>query len=241
MLKKRVWELDALRGICIIGMIVVHLFYDLSAFGGISLQLPKWFLLIRQYGHILFVLISGICATLTGHSTVRRGLAVFACGLLVTYVTMFMDQILGFSNLRIWFGILHMLGICMLLYPVFRKLPFWALALFGAAFLALGYWMETVTVSVDWLFPIGLRSASFFAGSDYFPIFPGFGWFLIGAALGKSVYRRKESLLPKVNADVFPLRGLRFIGRHSLWIYLLHQPLMFGLVYLLQAVLSALR
>ena len=93
-------------------------------------------------------------------------------------------------------------------------------------------WMETVTVSVDWLFPIGLRSASFFAGSDYFPIFPGFGWFLIGAALGKTVYRKKESLLPSVNADFFLLRGLRFVGRHSLWFYLLHQPVLFAIIYI---------
>ena len=232
MTKKRVWELDALRGLCIIGMIVVHLFYDLSDIGGISLHLPKWFLMIRQYGHILFVLISGICATLTEHSTLKRGLTVFACGLLVSYVTFFMDYVLGFSGLRIWFGILHMLGLCMILYPIFRKLPFWALALFGVAFTVLGFWMETVTVSVNWLFPLGLRSAGFYFGSDYFPILPGFGWFLIGAAVGKTAYRKKASLMPKVNADFFLLRGLRFIGRHSLWFYLLHQPVMFVIVYI---------
>lgn len=235
MTKKRVWELDALRGICILGMFVVHFVYDLSYIGGKSMTLPGWFLLVRQYGHILFVLISGVCATLTSHSTLKRGLVVFSCGLLVSYVTMFMDMNLGFTDLRIWFGILHMLGVCMLLYPLFRKLPFWALALFGVAFIVLGYWMETLTVSVDYLFPIGLRSAAFYVGSDFFPIFPGFGWFLIGATLGKTLYRRKESLLPKVNEDFFLLRGLRFIGRNSLYFYLLHQPVMFALVFLLIA------
>lgn len=232
MTKKRVWELDALRGICIIGMIVVHLFYDLSAFGGKNITLPTWFLLIRQYGHILFVLISGICATLTSHSTLKRGLTVFSCGLLVSYVTFFMDQILGFADLRIWFGILHMLGLCMILYPLFRKLPFWALALIGAGFVVLGYLLEGVTVSVDYLFPLGLRSAGFYVGSDFFPIFPGFGWFLLGAAVGKTAYRRKESLLPNVQEDHFLLRPLRFIGKHSLWFYLLHQPVLFAVVFL---------
>lgn len=232
MTKKRVWELDALRGICILGMIVVHLLYDLSVYGGKTFDLPNWFYWIRQYGHILFVLISGICATLTSHSTLKRGLAVFACGLLVSYVTFFMDYVLGFTDLRIWFGILHMLGLCMILYPVFRKLPYWALALFGAAFLALGYWMETLTVSVDFLFPLGLRSARFYVGSDYFALFPGFGWFLIGAAVGKTAYRRQESLLPKVNESFFLLRGIRFVGRHSLWFYLLHQPVLFAVVFL---------
>lgn len=226
MTKKRIWELDALRGICMIGMIIVHLFYDLAVFCGLSLDLPGWFLLIRQYGHILFVLISGICATLTVGTTLKRGIAVFCAGLLVSYVTFFMEYVLGFTNLRIWFGILHMLGLCMMLYPIFRKLPFWALALLGAGFIALGYWMQTLTVSVNYLFPIGLRSEAFYVGSDFFPIFPGFGWFLIGAALGKTVYRKKESLLPGVNAECFPLRIFRFIGRNSLWFYLLHQPVL---------------
>ena len=232
MTKKRVWELDAVRGLCIIGMMAVHFLIDLIYFNKLS-DLPGWFYVLQNNGYILFVLISGICATLTGHSTLGRGFAVFACGLLVTYVTMFMEEILGFSGLRIWFGILHMLGVCMMLYPIFRKLPFWALALFGAVFLAFGYWMQTLTVSVDYLFPIGLRSASFYVGSDYFPVFPGFGWFLIGAALGKLVYRKKESLMPRVNADFFLLRGLRFVGRHSLWFYLLHQPVLFAVVYIL--------
>lgn len=232
MTKKRVWELDALRGICILGMIVVHLFYDLSTIGGMTIELPRWFLLIRQYGHILFVLISGICATLASHSTLKRGMTVFACGLLVTYVTMFMEYILGFKDLHIWFGILHMLGACMMLYPLFRKLPAWVLALCGVALIVLGYWLQTVTVSVDYLFPLGLCSRSFYVGSDFFPIFPGFGWFLLGACLGKTVYRSKESLLQKANADNAILRCLRFIGKHSLWFYLLHQPVLFIVVLL---------
>ncbi len=223
--KQRIWELDALRGICILGMIVVHFFFDLSYFGGISLTLPSWFAFIRQYGHVLFVLISGICVTLASRSF-QRGVVVFGAGLLITYVTMFMDQILGFSNMRIWFGILHMLGLCMMLYPLFKRLPAWALALIGAAFIALGFWFETVTVSVDFLFPIGLRSGRVFTGSDYFPIFPGFGWFLVGAFLGKTVYRRKQSLLPRINAENAALRFFRFCGKHSLVIYLAHQPVL---------------
>lgn len=223
--KQRIWELDALRGICILGMIVVHSFFDFSYFGGISLTLPGWFVFIRQYGHVLFVLISGICVTLASRSF-QRGVVVFGAGLLITYVTMFIDQILGFPNMRIWFGILHMLGICMMLYPLFKRLPRWALALCGIAFIALGFWFETFTISVDYLFPLGLRSGHIFTGSDYFPIFPGFGWFLVGAFLGKTVYRKKQTLLPRVNAENEILRFFRFCGKHSLLIYLAHQPIL---------------
>lgn len=230
--KQRIWELDALRGICILGMIIVHSFFDLSYFGGISLTLPGWFVFIRQYGHVLFVLISGICVTLASRSF-QRGVVVFGAGLLITYVTMFMDQILGFPNMRIWFGILHMLGICMMLYPLFKRLPHWALALFGVAFIALGFWFETFTVSVDFLFPFGLRSGHIFTGSDYFPIFPGFGWFLLGAFLGKTVYRKKQTLLPRINAENTVLRFFRFCGKHSLVIYLAHQPVLTILTFLI--------
>lgn len=223
--KHRIWELDALRGICILGMVVVHFFFDLGYFGSVSLTLPQWFLFIREYGHVLFVLISGICATLASRSF-QRGVTVFGAGLLISYVTMFMDQILGLSNMRIWFGILHMLGICMMLYPLFKRLPHWALAVFGVAFIILGFWFETFTVSVDYLFPLGLRSGRVFTGSDFFPIFPGFGWFLFGAFLGKTVYRKKQSLLPRINAENAVLRFFRLCGKHSLLIYLAHQPIL---------------
>ncbi len=232
MKKERIWELDALRGLCILGMIAVHLVFDLVSFAGLRLHIPAWFTFMQQYGHVLFILISGICATLAARSF-RRGVIVFGAGLLVSYVTLFMDVVLGMGEIRIWFGILHLLGACMMLYPIFKRLPFWALAILGAAFLALGVWMSGVRVSVDFLFPLGLCSGKIFTGSDYFPLFPGLGWFLLGAAIGKTAYRRKASLLPKVPADALPLRFLRFCGRHSLEIYMLHQPILTGIVLLI--------
>lgn len=232
MKKERIWELDALRGLCILGMIAVHLVFDLVSFAGLRLHIPAWFTFMQQYGHVLFILISGICATLAARSF-RRGVIVFGAGLLVSYVTLFMDVVLGMGEIRIWFGILHLLGACMMLYPIFKRLPFWALAILGAAFLALGVWMSGVRVSVDFLFPLGLSSGKIFTGSDYFPLFPGLGWFLLGAVIGKTAYRRKASLLPKVPADALPLRFLCFCGRHSLEIYMLHQPILTGIVLLI--------
>lgn len=240
--KNRIWELDALRGICILGMMVVHFVFDLIEFAGLGLTMPGWFNFCQRYGHILFILISGICATLASRSF-RRGVIVFCAGLLVTGVTLFMVCVLKFNrSLSIFFGILHLLGICMMLFPLFKKLPVWALAVLGAGFVALGVWLaalEPVVVSFPsaqglLLGAIGIRPVGFYSG-DYFPIFPNLGWFLLGAVLGRTAYRRRESLLPKVNADFFLLRFFRFCGRHSLWIYLLHQPVLAGLTMLLAA------
>ena len=240
--KNRIWELDALRGICILGMMVVHFVFDLNEFAGLGLTMPGWFDFCQRYGHILFILISGTCATLASRSF-RRGVIVFCAGLLVTGVTLFMVCVLKFNrSLSIFFGILHLLGICMMLFPLFKRLPVWALAVLGAGFVALGVWLaalEPVAVSFPsaqglLLGAIGIRPAGFYSG-DYFPIFPNLGWFLLGAVLGRTAYRRRESLLPKVNADFFLLRFFRFCGRHSLWIYLLHQPVLAGLTMLLAA------
>ena len=240
--KNRIWELDALRGICILGMIVVHFVFDLNEFAGLGLTMPGCFNFCQRYGHILFILISGICVTLASRSF-RRGVIVFGAGLLITGVTLFMVYVLKFNrSLSIYFGILHLLGLCMILFPLFRRLPVWALAVLGAGFVALGVWLaalEPVAVSFPsaqglLLGAIGIRPAGFYSG-DYFPIFPNLGWFLLGAVLGRTAYRRRESLLPKVNADFFLLRFFRFCGRHSLWIYLLHQPVLAGLTMLLAA------
>ncbi len=232
MKKQRIWELDALRGVCILGMIVIHFVYDIFTFTSFRFTIPQWFSLVGQYGHLLFVLISGICVTL-GSRCVKRGITVYLAGMIITLVTTIMDYVLHMGNVRIWFGILHLLGVCMMVYPLFRKLPAWALALIGGSIVAIGYWFTTFTVSVDFLFPLGLRSGKIFTGADFFPIFPGLGSFLLGAALGKSVYRKKLSLLPNVRTDFWLIRSLSFIGRHSLEIYLLHQPIIFCLTLLL--------
>lgn len=231
MKNKRIWELDALRGLCILCMVVVHFFFDLGAFTQIDLTMPGWFAFIKQYGHIIFILISGICVTFSSRSF-RRGIIVFAAGLVITAVTVFLVYVLDFTkSIMIFFGILHMLGLCMMLYPLFKKMPIWLQALLGVAFVALGFWFDTMIVDVKFLFPFGLTFPGFFSG-DYFPLFPGLGWFLLGAVIGRTLYSDKKSRLPKVNENFFLIRFFSWCGRQSLWIYMLHQPVLMGIVYL---------
>ena len=233
-MKKRIWELDALRGLCILGMVVVHVIYDLvELYGLIEWEYPPLFTFVQQWGGVLFLLISGICVTL-GSRCIRRGLLVFACGLVVSGVTYGMYHF-GFSgkSIIIYFGVLHCLGMCMLLWPVFRKLPHWALALAGIALVAGGFYVRSLPwVDTHYLMPLGIPWKGF-ASSDYFPLLPYLGFFLLGSALGKSVYRNKETLLPRVNIKNFLIRFFLLCGKHSLWIYLLHQPILSGIFYLI--------
>ena len=121
----------------------------------------------------------------------------------------------------------------MLLWQAVKKLPAWALGVLGLGLSIAGFWlMKGPTVDFPWLIPLGLRMEGF-QSSDYFPLLPNFGFFLLGAVLGKTVYASGQSLLPKVKETNPVLRFLRGCGKHSLWIYLLHQPVLSGICYLI--------
>ena len=229
-MKQRIWELDALRGLCVIGMVAVHLVYDLAVmYRVVTWQLPAWFALLQQWGGVLFLLISGISATL-GRRSFRRGLIVFGCGMLVTAVTVGMYLLhMANSAIIIYFGVLQCLGVCMMLWPLLRRLPWWALTAAGIALAAAGLYLNTLPgIDTVWLMPLGLPWKNF-ATADYFPLLPNLGFFLLGAAIGRTAYRAKESLLPAVNHNAAPLAFLKWCGRNSLFIYLAHQPLLAGL------------
>jgi uncharacterized membrane protein len=186
-----------------------------------------------KWGGLLFILISGICATL-GRRSVRRGVIVVLCGLVCTAVTYGMYRFgMAGKGLIIYFGVLHCLGTCMILWWLFKRLPTWLLAVLGIAMAVAGLYLQTRTFNTGlWLMPLGFMPDGF-ASSDYFPLLPNLGYFLLGGVLGRTLYRKQETLLPKVNENNPVLRFLRLCGRHSLWIYLLHQPVLSGLCWLL--------
>lgn len=237
-MKQRIWELDALRGSCILGMVLVHLVYDtVELYGLINWDYPLFFQLIKEYGGILFILISGICVSFGSHPAMR-GSAVLGCGLLCTLVT-FSLEVLGFtgSGSTIWFGILHCLGCSMLLWTLLRRLPTALAAILGGIFSVTGHFLLNIRpVDHPWLIFLGFMP-QWFASPDYFPLLPFFGYFLLGAAAGRLLYPARRSLLPCILQNAPVIRFLRYCGTHSLLIYLLHQPVLIGLCALLSALL----
>lgn len=229
--RERIWELDALRGLCIVCVIFVHFMFDLVYFLGKQVDFPPLYTFIQQYGGAIFVVLSGCCATL-GSRSFRRGVLVFGCGMLITLVTFGMYRMgMAASDVVVKFGVLHLLGVCMMLYPLLKKLPTTALSVLAAAIVAIGYAIQGMRFSVRWLFPLGFVYPGF-TSSDFFPLLPQLGWFLLGIVIGRTLYHEKRTLLPGTAQDFFLFRFFQWCGRQSLWIYLLHQPVVYGLIEL---------
>jgi len=232
--KPRIWEIDFLRGLSIILMVFYHLGFDLTEFCGIrkifgiEINLYGPGLTVAQYFFAgVFIVISGVSSTLS-RSNVRRALKIFAVAIIVTAVTYLFN-----SSAAIYFGILHCLGVCILIYGLtLQKSKALTCAaagvfVFGLS-VALSLIMRNMQVDFDWFLPFGISSHTL-SSYDYFPLLPWFGVFLIGAALGKSVYSARQSLIPKRLPESF----INAAGRHSLLIYVVHQPILLAFLYLL--------
>ncbi len=231
-MKKRIWELDAFRGLCIVGVVLVHFVFDLvEMFQIVNWDYPQWFSFVKNWGGVLFLVLSGICVTLGSHP-VRRGLIVIGGGMLCTLATYGMYRFGFDSYIIIYFGVLHCLGSCMLLWPMYKALPWWALLFHGIVLTAAGFMIAGIDAPDSWMVALGFRLRGF-SSSDYFPLLPNLGFFLIGGALGKLLYKQKQSRIPVVDEKHPLVRPFCFCGRHSLWIYLLHQPVLAGICYLL--------
>jgi uncharacterized membrane protein len=240
-LSRRIWEIDFLRGLSIILVVGYHLLYDLGAFVGVErflgfttdLSSIAW-RVAQNFFAGLFIVLSGTSCSLTRSNT-RRGLRLLAVALaltLVIYLIAVWFHLFDPADTVI-FGILHCLAVSMLLYgAVFEKASAAANALCGAAVIGLAALLpmlkKALVIRSNWLIPFGLPSPSF-SSLDYFPLIPWLGVFLIGAALGKSVYAPKKSLLPWR----FPQTFVNAAGRHSLIIYIAHQPVIMGVLYAL--------
>ena len=231
---QRIWEVDFLRGLSIILVVGYHLLYDLGAYVGVErffgfltdLSTVAW-LVAQHFFAGLFIVLSGTSSTLS-RSNLRRGLKLLAVSIAVTTVTYIFD-----SSSTVWFGILQLLAISILIYgAAFEKAKpitcaIWGVFVLGSTY-AVHMLKKSMTIQFNWLLPFGIHTPDY-SSFDYFPLIPWFGIFLIGAALGKSVYAPRQSLLPWRLPQTF----VNAAGRHSLLIYIFHQPVILAVFYVL--------
>ncbi len=236
----RFWEIDFLRGIAIIMMIIFHFLYDLNFFGIYHLQLYSGNILFFLYSiGLIFLLLVGISLTLSYNKAkkifnekqlilkfLKRGSKIFILGLIITVVTW-----IYLKNGFIIFGVLHCIGISIIVSYPLLKYRFLNLII-GLIFIILGIILNFFTFSFNWLLWLGFTPYQFYT-VDYFPLLPWLGVVLIGIFLGNSLYPNSESKFKLKKLDRFKIiRFCCFLGRHSLLIYFLHQPILFTIFYM---------
>jgi uncharacterized membrane protein len=137
----------------------------------------------------------------------------------------------------ILFGVLHFVGVSIVLaYPFLRLRTFNLFA--GSIFILIGIYLQGLTFNFPWLLWLGFVPYNFYT-LDYFPIFPWFGLVLIGIFLGNKFYQdgKRGFKLPDLSGS-FIVDLLGTLGRNSLAIYLVHQPIIVATLFLLGIVPS---
>lgn len=234
---KRIFFLDEMRGLALIGMIIYHAAYDLYAIFGLDFNFySKGWDTLQMAVCCTFIIIAGISSRLTKNA-LKHGLVVFGCGMLMTLGTYFFMR-----SQAIWFGVLHFLGASMIIYHLFRKhinkSPAFLCAIISLALFLCLYGLPSghimfgnVAVPRELYFSkylgiIGLPGAGF-RSADYFPLLPWFFLFLFGCFIGKWFKERK---IP----DFMMNRHSSFlckIGSNTLGIYIIHQPIIYAVLY----------
>ena len=236
---KRLPMLDLLRGIAVLDMIVFHILFDLFYVFGLS---PSWIdsagvLWWQKLGAILFIIVSGFCFPLS-QKPIRRGMFLFALGALVTVITGLYDP-----EYQIHFGILTFFGSSVIILYLLRSVlnridPVIAIItcviLFFltehlyegyVAFLGVRICSVPSVAFGGYLFAyIGLYVEDF-VSADYFPLIPWIFIYGCGYFLFRLTERQGKLHLLRYGK----CRILEWIGRHSLLIYLLHQPIFIAL------------
>ena len=223
----RYWEVDAARGVAILMMVVYHFTYDLYAFGGYDVDAVGGFWArFADATASLFLFLVGVSLAISHKRSgggfrkyLLRGLRILGYGMLLTAI------FLVFGMGIVAFGILHLIGVSIVLSYPFLKLGF-ANLLFGVAIFATGLYLQAGDLTGSaWLLPFGVVPEGW-AMPDYRPLLPWFGMVLVGLFFGNVTYDegRRPAGLP--GAAPVAARPLLPLGRNSLAIYLVHQPVM---------------
>lgn len=251
--RQRLHLIDEYRGFWIVNMIVYHGIWDLVYIFGYQWQ---WFesdlvFVWQQWGCWSFIFISGFCWQMSRHN-IKRGLQVFLAGLVITVVTLVFTP-----SSRVLFGVLTLLGSSMLLMvpcdKLFkiceRRVPGFSLIGAIASFVLFlfvypvndGYFGFAGTEMIELpreLYSnllgsyLGFTEPGFWS-TDYFSILPWFFMYLAGYFTYSFCMKprcQQKTIVRVLSKSVCPPLG--WVGRNSLIIYMLHQPVIYGILTL---------
>jgi uncharacterized membrane protein len=222
---RRLPWLDAARGAAVAAMMAYHLCWDLDWLGLANFDLldnPVW-LAARTAIVCAFLAIAGVALALATREGIDRGavmrrllrLGTAAAAVSAVSYAMFPDT-------PIFFGVLHHLAVAGVLGLAFIRLPPPVIALLGVGILALSDPLHHPLFNEPWLLWVGLGTIPP-ASNDFVPLYPWFGAVLLGIALGRVVPTSTSSISRRQRPG-----AAAWMGRHSLLLYLVHQPVLFG-------------
>ena len=253
--KQRIWEIDFLRGLAVLLMVIDHFLWDCKYLPQIftnfqSIQNPfigglrdfaygYWYHPARYAAHLvfagLFFILSGISCSLSKNNF-WHGAKILGAGIIIDLSTYIIYWITGTSSMTMIFNVLISLGFGVLVVALLNLIPM-PKPLRGWLYIGLGAAIFVTCLMLDlyWIIDNATGTSSFQIehlwdyirgfqqwGSDYFSIIPYLAYTLIGAGIGVLVYQEKKtSLLPKL--DGMWNRPVCFLGRNTLWVYLIHQ------------------
>lgn len=234
---KRFWEVDFLRGLAVFMMFIFHFLFYIDFFGIKDISLYSGgFLIFQRIIPIIFITMAGVSVTILAKNSKKKkvflhGFNVFSVALIITVVTN-----IFFHEKAVLFGILHLIGLCIIIGAFFFRYKILNLVL---AILSgvVGLFYISQFTSPSWLFWIGIRPIGF-SSFDYYPLFPWIGLMFLGLFLGNIFYSgnfRKIYFFERISwiSDNSVSRSICYLGRYSLIFYVVHIPVLFGVVYLL--------
>ncbi|MCQ2473114.1 MAG: DUF1624 domain-containing protein [Saccharofermentans sp.] len=254
--KDRAWELDFLRGIAIIMMLFMHMSWDVRYEFGVDvfsyLEAGWFWSFVHPIIVVLFVSVSGICCTFSRNNT-KRGIKILLATLALDIGTFIATFFLGIDCLIV-FNVLAVLTVGIFLYALISfiekktkanpKAISVIIGLIGLYIVICGcniHYMDYSTNSLIFL-PVGFDIKGMPYMADYMPLFPWLGVFLIGCTIGRLCYREKKTLFAGKGKVMTAIsRPFEFIGRHSLIIYLVHQPVVYGILYVVFLLINGLK
>lgn len=222
----RIWEIDFFRGVALILMIYFHIVFNLKDIFGYNIDYTKGFnALTGRTAGTLFIVLSGISCTLS-RNNIKRGLKILGLAMLITVATHLYNVDMGIK-----FGVLHFLGVSILLFPLLSRLNTNLLLALGTIIMILGNLIKHITLDFDYFFIFGITSNKF-VSADYYPLIPWLGIFIYGIVLGKVLYKDRNSVFKFTLKDNI----ISWVGRHTLIIYMIHQPIIIYTIKLIERI-----
>tara|TARA_Y100000815_G_scaffold172409_2_gene156879 strand:- start:33877 stop:34842 length:966 start_codon:yes stop_codon:yes gene_type:complete len=238
---RRIDWIDIARGVALIAMAIYHFSWDLGYFGYIDPAAAssgplKWFARSIASSFLFLVGISLILAHVNGirwKGYGRRLAMIVASALAITVATRLFTP-----DAYVFFGILHQIAFASVVGLAFLRLPSPVLFAIAAAWLSVPFWGKSMLFDAPWLTWLGLSPFPP-RSNDFVPVFPWFAAVLTGMGVGRLLIKTNATDRLRAHPPGRNLvsTALRFLGRHSLATYLLHQPILIACVYLFSLVI----